>query len=294
MAWNGSNGNSAVQQKKERLPRRPSFVRGMLVGLAAVSFVALCIWIYNVRTPVRETIKSNRKPASIGEIKPTVRHDDVDDVRAEKVRKVKSEINEVVREYIKKSPTNRVAYAASKHDPNDPDNILRTQVAKEVDILLRIRPGDRIPKQLFFSFMSDDVALSHARAKGDTLITLDGGNEAFLDSIKKWKVTIKDDDDDDCVARKQRLVDAQLELIKGIDEGLTVNDSIRAAYQYRVRAFEAREEMIKMLSELHRQEGSNNEDTIAMIKKANENLAAEGIKEIYPEDVIDDYEEVEK
>lgn len=210
--------------------------------------------------------------------------------RADKIKKVKEELNDKVKEFIKKADTNHIVrLGPAPLDPDDPDNALRTQTMTEVAMLVGITPGDPIPP-VPFSFMMDDTIMAEASKNGEAVVVFDGGNKRFKEELEKWKITIKETDSETRAAKKQELLESQLELLKGIDEGISVNDSIRAAYEFRKQAFEARSELMKTLSEMH--EADPDVDiTKELVKKANEKLAADGIKEITYGDVIPDYDE---
>jgi uncharacterized membrane protein len=88
---------------------------------------------------------------------------------------------------------------------------------------------------------------------------------------------------------KSKLIEAQTELLAGMNEGISVNDSIRAAYEFRKRAYEIRSSIINTLSELVA-DNSNQGEMISQIKEINTQLAEEGIKQIAISEVIPDYE----
>ena len=136
-------------------------------------------------------------------------------------------------------------------------------------------------------------AVKAAADSGARLVVSDGGNKRFQEELAKWKITIKDTDSEQRAAKKQELLESQLELLNGIDEGISVNDSIRAAYEFRKRAYEVRTGLMNAISELHA-EDPNVAITKELVKKANEKLAADGIKQISCADVMPDYEEEEK
>jgi hypothetical protein len=78
-----------------------------------------------------------------------------------------------------------------------------------------------------------------------------------------------------------------------MDEGMSVNDSIRAAYEFRKRAYETRSTIIQTLSEFVA-EGNDHSDIISQINDLNNRLSEEGIKKIAISEVIPDYEEEEE
>ena len=235
-------------------------------------------------------MKNNGGPkASQSAISATGLHDGA---KPSALMKIKAELNDKVREFVKKPDTNNVIrLGLAPLDPDDPDNALRTQTMTEVAMLVGIEPGEPMPP-VPFSFMIEDDAIKAAADSGERIVVMDGGNERFKEEMKKWKITIKDTDSGQLAAKKQELLESQLELLNGIDEGISVNDSIRAAYEFRKRAYEARMELVNTISELH-SEDNDVEITKELVKKANEKLAADGIKQISYSDVMPDYEEEE-
>ncbi|MBQ5530656.1 MAG: hypothetical protein IIT98_01450, partial [Kiritimatiellae bacterium] len=79
------------------------------------------------------------------------------------------------------------------------------------------------------------------------------------------------------------------ELIDGMNEGVSVNDSIRAAYEFRKQAFEFRSTIVNTLTEMAA-EGDPPEKTIEMLRDVNKQLAKEGIKTIPVVEILPDYE----
>ena len=202
---------------------------------------------------------------------------------------IAQEYNEKVKEFIKKKPeTNKVFWIVPPLAPDDPDNALRTRVAQELGSLLSIEPGEAMPP-FPYSFMIEDDAKA-AAANGEDVGEIDNGNKSFMESLKKWKIVAKETDDDKRIEHKSKILDAQTELLAGIDEGMSVNDSIRAAYEFRKRAYEMRSTIIKTLSEFAEGE-ENHEDTIKSIKEMNTRLEEEGIKKINISEVLPDYED---
>ena len=215
------------------------------------------------------------------------------DKDAQSRRRLRDEIEEKARDFIDKPMTNVLHFVGEiPLDPDDPDNAMRTQVARDIATLLAIKPGEDVPGCIPMGFMFEDDAIAAARAEGQKVIVADGGNSQFLDDLKKWKVTVKETDGESVVAHKTKLIDAQLELLDGIREGISVNNAIKAAYEFRLRAAEARRSMVDMITELRDEQGEDagDEDTLALIRKCNEKLVAEGIVEIDPSEVIEDYE----
>jgi hypothetical protein len=201
---------------------------------------------------------------------------------------IAKEYNEKVKEFIKKTPgTNKVSWIVPPIDPNDPDNALRTRVAQELGSLLSVEPGEPMPPFPYSFLLEDD--LKKAKEQGEDVGEIENGNKNFLESLRKWKITAKSTDSEQRLDHKSKLIEAQTELLAGMNEGISVNDSIRAAYEFRKRAYEIRSSIINTLSELVA-DNSNQGEMISQIKEINTQLAEEGIKQIAISEVIPDYE----
>ena len=293
MSWNRSDTSN---QRGAGCGRRsvPFVLFVAFVPLALVCGVA--VWLMVGRGDAHDDKKNDRDEARrsrIAEVAtrrgPAAGREGKKDPR----RRVQDELGEKVKEFITKPMTNALHFVGEiPLDPKDPDNAMRTQVARDIATLLAIRPGEDVPGCIPMGFMFEDDAIATARAEGQSVVVSDGGNKQFLDDLKKWKVTLKESDTESVAVHKSKLIDAQLELIDGIKDGITVNDAIKAAYEFRLRAAEARRSMVEMITELRNEQGAdaNDEDTVALIKKCNEKLAEEGIVEIDPAEIIEDYE----
>ncbi len=97
-----------------------------------------------------------------------------EETHKERVRRVQAEFNDKVREYIKKSPTNNIQWVVAPLDPDDPDNALRTTIARDIGTLLSIPPGEEIPPCIPFGFMFEDDAIAAIYARkivaGDVVV----------------------------------------------------------------------------------------------------------------------------
>ena len=267
--------------------------RAALAGFLAVVLVGGVIWFLNSHSPEEEMVRQETSKANEVEKErnaaPSVPVPKVE-TRAEKIGKVKVELNEMVRAFIKKADTNHVVkIGPAPLDPDDPDNALLTQTMTEVAMLVGIVPGEPMPP-VPFTFMLEDEELKQAEKDGKRVVSLDGGNKRFQEELAQWKITIKDTDSDSRAAKKQELLQSQLDLLNGIDDGISVNDSIRAAYEFRQQAYKTRQGLMSALSEIHEVD-PDVEITKGLIDKANEKLTGEGIKTISYEEVIPDYEE---
>ena len=292
MAWNGSNGSGRAQSSTvpDARAAKPSLARGVVAGLVVViislsALLMLCSRSGSKTEPAStDKAKAKAIPESPHSSAPTASS------RPAALAKIKAELNDKVREFVRRADTNNVIrLGAPPLDPDDPDNALRTQTMTEVAMLVGIEPGEPMPP-VPFSFMIEDDAIKAAAESGEKLVVFDGGNNRFREELKKWKITIKDTDSEQRAAKKQELLESQLELLRGIDDGISVNDSIRAAYEFRKRAYEARMKLVNAISELH-SEDPDVEITKGLVRKANEKLAADGIKTISYTDVMPDYDE---
>jgi hypothetical protein len=273
--------------------KKPSPIRGLVAGAVLVAAV---IWAYfaffaGSERPKTERIEKDR--GRIKEVKPATPKAN-DALRTQHSAPstpsaVAKTFNEQVKEFIKKSPgTNNIHWIVPPLAPDDPDRALHTRVTQELGSLLSVEPGEQMPPFPYSFLVEDDM-----QARGEDTRGIDNGNKGFLESLKKLKIQAKETDDEHRLAHKQKLIEAQSELLAGIDEGISVNDSIRAAYEFRKRAYEMRSTIINTLSELHQKDG-NDEDTIRQVKDMNNRLAEEGIKTISIGEVIPDYEEPEE
>ena len=295
MGWNGSDrrGNSTPIQPKVAA-KKPSPIRGLIAGgLVCV----LAVGVYFAFFAGSEKPKAERNDKDRGRIKevtpaaPKAQNGEKPGEKpaAKSAAAVAQSYNEQVKEFVKKSTgTNNVTWIFPPLAPDDPDNAMRTRVAQELGSLLSIEPGEPMPP-FPYSFLTED----DQKAAGADPSKIDNGNKAFLESLKKWKLAAKETDDEHRLEHKQKLLEAQNELLAGLDEGVSVNDAIRAAYEFRKNAYEMRSTIIKTLSEL----AANEEDhagTIEQIHDMNKRLAEEGIKAIPIQSVIPDYEEEEE
>lgn len=272
MAWNRPSTDSKTETALRRTGTvRPTIaVRGLIAGVIVVVGAGIAMWWLWPEDMTRQDAASTRK-GLIREMTPTIPTNApaVAEVSRESSKeRILEELKEPAGEFVRKAPTNNIVWMSKALKPNDPDNALRKRTAFALGALLSIRPGEHIP-----SFMTLDFLMGGKPDRAD------GGNARFVNDLKKWQIEIKEGDSEHLAAHKKDLFDAQLELIKNIDEGVSVNDSIRAAYQYRVNAAEFRDSLIQMVKELHR-ESPDRETTRSMIAQANKKLEEQGIKGI--------------
>lgn len=290
LAADGINAISVREGTLGKKPRKavkkagaPSKGRGLLAAAIVVLGAGLAVWLM---WPEEKKVVEEVAKKAVKTEKSVVQKEP----HTAKVVRIRREFNATVKDYIKKTPgTNKIEWVTAPLDPDDPDNALRTAIAKDIGSLLSIVPGERIPPIIPFSFMFEDDAIESAASRGESVVSFDGGNRRFLEELKKWKVTIKDGDSEARVAAKKELIDVQLELLKNIDEGISVNDSIRAAYEFRIKAAEVRSDMIAGLKEVH----ASDPDiavTKEMIATANKQLEEEGILLIQEEDIFSEEE----
>lgn len=296
MGWNGSGSTTDIKQVEKAAIKPKSPLRGLVAGaivvIAAAVILLLLINGNDKATTVGERSDGNRrientendKGAAIGDSEGKSGKEDAGNVTASSIAR---EYNEQVKDFVKKSPTNNVTWIFAPLAPDDPDNALRTRVAQELGSLLSVEPGEPMPPFPYSFIIEDEIR--EAQAAGEKVGRVDNGNKAFLESLNKWKIVAKDTDDDRRLNHKEALIEAQNELLDGMDNGISVNDSIRAAYEFRKRAFEMRSTIISTLAELSSDE-LDHTDTIAQIQDMNKRLAEEGIKKISISEVIPDYE----
>ena len=140
-----------------------------------------------------------------------------------------------------------------------------------------------------YSFLLEDD-MREAAARGEDVGEIDNGNKSFLEGLAKFKIVAKETDDEHRLDHKEKLLAAQSELLESIDEGLSVNDVIRSAYEFRKRAYEVRTELTNLLRDIAA-EGEMDIDTFKeQLKIANGKLHDEGIKAIPLEEILPEYE----
>ena len=311
MGWNGSDrrGNSTPVKPKGKYPpseasfakqsgyrgaKKPSPLRGIVAGglVCVLAVAAYFAFFAGLEKPKTERVeKESRRIKEVKPAAPRTQHSALSTQHSapSTPSSIAKTFNEQVKEFIKKAPgTNKITWIVAPLDPDDPDNALRQGITQELGSLLSVEPGEEMPPFPYSFLIEDDMR--EAAAKGEEVGEIDNGNKAFLDSLKKWKIAAKETDDEHRLEHKQKLIEAQSELLSGLDEGISVNDAIRAAYQFRKRAYEMRSTIVETLTELHTKDG-NAEDTIRQIKDMNNRLAEEGIKKIAIGEVIEDYEE---
>jgi hypothetical protein len=132
--------------------------------------------------------------------------------------------------------------------------------------------------------------IGEAEKNGEKVVSIDNGNQRFIEEMKKWKITVKDTDTEQRAAKKMELIETQLDLMDGIEQGISVNDSIRAAWEFRKKAYESRVDLMKTIAELHESDPDVN-TTKKLIKKANEHLEKDGILPITIGEILPELEE---
>lgn len=291
MAWNRPNAETS--KGKKSVKNTNGLLTLPLCGISIVAVLVVGVWFFTHTDDGKESAQDRAVRSRIAFHK--VNRDCPPNNATNsstRVSKIREELNQRVKDFVTKSPTNVLHFLGELPlDPNDPDNAMRTQAARDIATILSIKPGENVPECIPMGFMFEDDAIATAELEGQKIITVDGGNKDFLDSLKKWKVTIKESDSDAVATHKEKLVDAQLEILDGIKDGISVNDAIRAAYEFRVRAAEARRSMVEMITEMRNDPNTapDEAETLAMIKKCNEKLAEEGIIAIDPVEIIEDY-----
>ena len=252
------------------------------VVIAAVALAAM--WYFHVDLRDIKPGKVMVKPSAKGNAANAKgKGGDKGAAKPKSAKAVAAEFQEKAKEFVKKAVTNQVEWIVPPLDPDDPDNAMRTAVAQDIGSLLSIVPGEEIPPIIPFGFMFEGDEDDESEEASD------GGNKAFIESLKKWKLTVKDTDTKERAEAKKRIAEAQIELLDNIGKGLTVNDSIRAAYDYRVRAAATRNSFIDAIKEVYEQDG-NADLARQVMKDMNKRLAEEGILEIAESDVLPEAE----
>ena len=285
---------SASSRRAAAAPRAassPSLVRGLAAGAIAVVIAALSAWfVFSNRSPSLHG-DSTKRPAKITDVA-SISSAGAAVVHAagsaKSAKEIAAEYGEKAREFIKKAVTNETQWIVPPLDPNDPDNALRTRVCQELGSLLSIEPGEPMPPFPYSFLLEDDMR--EAEARGEDVGEIDNGNKNFLDSIAKFKIVAKETDDDHRLEHKEKLIAAQGELLEALDDGLSVNDSIRAAYEFRKRAYEMRTELSSLLQEIASEEATDIHMFKEQLEMANAKLKEEGIKTIPIEEILPDYE----
>ena len=127
--WNGSDLRGVSPTQPKATAKKPSPIRGLIAG-GLVCVLAVCayfVFFSHVQDPKGDGTEKPR-----GRIKESVpakvpKAPSAEESRAEKIKKVKEELNDRVKEFIKKADTNHVVrLGPAPLDPDDPDNALRT------------------------------------------------------------------------------------------------------------------------------------------------------------------------
>ena len=271
----------------------PSTIKWLLAGLISIAIITTIIvvfWFLNKAqptvTPIKEQKASVNNTNSISA--PAKTPDLAACQRTKTAKDIAAEFSAQAKEFIKKATTNETQWIVPPLDPNDPDNALRTRVCQELGSLLSIEPGEPMPPFPYSFMLEDDM--HEAKARGEDVGEIDNGNKTFLESLAKFKIVAKETDDKHRLEHKEKLVAAQVELLDSIDKGLSVNDTIRAAYEFRKRAYEMRTELSNVL-----RENAAEETDITSFKRqlemVNLKLEEEGIKTIPIEEILPDYED---
>lgn len=286
MGWNGSGGKTPVAVPKARPRKGVAVGRGLVAGVI-VAVGGLAVWWMlsgggesgaDAKPRRARTVKDVSRPGggessaakSEGAGKPSAREERL------------AALQDEIRQYIRKSPTNNVIWTSQPLAPDDPDRAIYTRLGCELAALIAVRPGEQ-PIPFPYSFMDEDEAKRRAEAEGKVAKT-DNGNAAFKDALGKFRIAAKATDGEDRLAFKEKMIGAQMELISSLDEGLSVNDAIRAAYEFRVRAYETRNAAIETMSGFLAQ-GDSVEDTKEILAEMNAKFDEEGIKRILPEEI---------
>lgn len=198
-------------------------------------------------------------------------------------REVLAEFREKAKEFVRRAATNDVSWTVPALAPDDPDRALLTRVSCELSLLLAIRPGEQL-LPFPFAFMDEEKSRQAAIERGEEPPRSDGGNAEFEAALAKFKIRGKETDSDERLAFKEQMLSAQAELLQSLDEGSSVNDVIKAAWEFRERAYRVRQESVAQLTE-YLEESQDVERTRQLLADYNSSLKENGIIEIPEEEI---------
>ena len=292
---NGDKGSKGLNGPKDvkgdsRSPRRhsPFSILHFTFAIAAVAAIALAWWWLSTREETRPSEALPAKPNAVKEVKPASRAKSAGKSAVSPMPGAKAHKPPIMPQPVVQTnapATNNVVHIVPPIDPNDPDVALRSRTSQEIGSLLSITPGEPVPPFPYAFILEDD-----AKKQGETA---SNGNDMFLESLRKTKIQIKETDSDAVAKHKEAIVTAQLDLLDGIKEGLSVNDTIRAAYELRVRAYEYRTELVSSLREWAK-ENPTREEFGKGLAEINEKLKENGIRTIPAGEVVPELEEDDK
>lgn len=297
-----ANGKAATKPRKPAVaPRRagPARAKSPVHRIAAFTSVTIasaiaasvCYYFFGRDNSSAGSDAEAKKAALIGEASPAIPQEVAPSAPSapKSAHDIAAEFNEMAKEFVKKAVTNETQWIVPPLDPDDPDNALRTRVCQELGSLLSIEPGEPMPPFPYSFLLEDDMRA--AQERGEDVGEIDNGNNAFLDGLAKYRIAAKETDDEHRLEHKEKLLAAQGELLDAIDEGLSVNDTIRAAYEFRKRAYETRTELANLLREIASEETTDIVSFKKQLEYANEKLKEEGIIAIPIEEILPDYED---
>lgn len=279
MGWNGSGGRQEARETiRNRAQKRSTYRVVWGLGLLIVAAIAAICIVCGVRRDPPDTSVVTDRLRPVRDVKTHVVSNGVGGVREARPRdkaEALAAMQEQAKKYIKKALTNNVIWVTPPLAPDDPDRALLTRQSCEIAALLAVQPGEQlIPFP--YSFLDENESEDTPRK--------DNGNKEFLDAMKQFRLKVKEADSDDRVAFKEKFLTAQGEILSAMNEGVNVNDSLRAAYEFRVRAYETRNAAIETMREFL-QSGDDVEDTRGVLKQINEKFAEDGIKAITEEEI---------
>ncbi len=152
-------------------------------------------------------------------------------------------------------------------DPNDPDLPLITGINQELGSLMSSELGDPVPP-FPYSFLVESP---------------NDQNDEFIKSLKH-KVALRENDSQTRAESKQKILQARLDLLDALDQGMSVKDTIKEAYIQRVRAYEARQAYIEDLRDWAL-ENPNAAEFRQGLEETNKKLGEKGIKKITLDDL---------
>ena len=125
--------------------------------------------------------------------------------------------------------------------------------------------------------------LMEVKDKGQKINILSLGDDEFIKSLKH-KVALRENDSQTRAESKQKILQARLDLLDALDQGMSVKDTIKEDYIQRVRAYEARQAYIEDLRDWAL-ENPNAAEFRQGLEETNKKLGEKGIKKITLDDL---------
>ena len=302
--WNGSDRRGAstpVQLGAKHPPSGASFAKqsgtrgvpSMWKGIAAGIFVvaALSVALYFVyggkesgagTVKAKEPKKFEKPNTGVSKAAKSVRKEK-DSTETPSGGAITNEAQGSQFDKVSQAETSKPFYSSNcvtrPLDPNDPNAHLAQGVNQEIGALLSNQLGEE-PAPFPYSFM----------AEGDDKEQ----DDDFLKNFKK-KIVFDKNDSDAEREHKAAMLQSRLDLLDALNEGKSVNQTIKEAYQYRMHCFECRNALCSDLTSWVKEYNPTEKEFETMFKKYNDKLGESGIKPLEREEVlVEDNEEVKE